>query len=89
MFPHQRVPGLAMIEFAGRGLPLDDVEILAVVLGVTARAILAAAGVLDHLRVEAPFFRDPPANLHMATEAPKPRSARAKDVTGAALRRAA
>lgn len=52
----QRIAGLSVVEFLLGGIPLEDAEILAIVLGVAARAVCIAFAAVDHLPVH-PFMR--------------------------------
>lgn len=49
----QRVPGLAMVEFVLGRIPFDDLEVLAIMLRMAARAIQIALARADHAPVEA------------------------------------
>ena len=61
----QRETGLAMVELLGRRLPLHDVEILAVVFGMTLDAGVRERILLDHAGVVSQSSVDPPANLNV------------------------
>jgi hypothetical protein len=58
---------LAVIEFLGAGIPLDDVEVPAVVIGMAMHAFLpCAAFELDFTAVEAAFGQYSISDLNMA-----------------------
>lgn len=80
------ITGLPMIEFAGRGIPFDDVEVLAKVVGVAACAVFLAVGVLDHASVEPSASRQPLPDFRVATEALEARRAGSENVARSALR---
>ncbi len=85
MLAQERITGLPMIEFARGSLPFDDVEVLAEMVGVAARAILLATDVLDHASMKSPAGGEPLPDFGMATQTLKARRPRTKDVAGCAL----
>lgn len=82
---HQRIAGLAMIELALRRVPFDDVEVLAVMLGVAAGAVFVKLRVLYHPRVISAAFGNTGANLYVTTQAAEARRAGAEYVANAAF----
>lgn len=56
MLAEQRVAGLLVVEFLLGGIPLEDAEILAIMLGVAAGAVGVAFAPVDHAPVHA-FMR--------------------------------
>ena len=53
LFAFQYISCLAMIEFVGRSVPLNDVENRAIIVRVATHAVLTGFGLFDNLRVEA------------------------------------
>lgn len=74
-----------MIEFIFGGIPLEDPEVLAVVLGVASGAIGIPLATVDHAPVHALMRFHETENLAMAVEALQLFRARAKTMTARAL----
>jgi hypothetical protein len=76
---------LAVIEFARCSVPLDDVEVLAEMVGVAARAVFPTVYVLHYTRVESFAGSQPLTDLRMTTETLEARRPGPKNVAGCAL----
>lgn len=85
----ERVTRRRVIELAGRRVPLDELEVLAVVLGMAAGACLVRALRAHQRRVEPALPLQPERNLHMAVEALEAGGAFAQFVARSAARGAA
>ena len=81
----EHIPGLLMIEFIFGGIPLEDTEVLAVVLGVASGAIGIAFAAVGHPPVHALVRFHETENLAMAVEALQLFRAGAKTMTACAL----
>ena len=80
----ERISGLLMIE--SLEVPLDEREVLAVMVGVTACTLFAGSGLHAVGRVQAATSVEPPRDFSMAVKAAKRRSS-AQFVAGSAVRR--
>lgn len=69
MLALQVITSFAVVETSGSGRPLDDFEILAIVLGVAASALLAGVSFQVVRGVQAVSSSDPGGDLGMAFEA--------------------
>ena len=85
VFPLQRIPGFVVIECFGRRVPLDEVEIWAVVLGMAARAVPASAALANQRCVQAALLGQTLGNFHVAFETFQIGFPRADFVTARAL----
>ena len=81
----QRIAGLVMVEFLFGGIPLEDAEILAIVLGVAARAVCVAFAPVDHAPVHTFMRFYQLVNLAVTVEALQFGFAGAKAMTACAL----
>jgi len=68
VLPLQNIPGFAVIECFRRRVPLDEVEIWAVVLGMAARAVPAGAPLGDQRCVQTALLGETLGNFHVAFE---------------------
>lgn len=68
VLPLQHVSRLAVIECFGRRVPLDEVEIWTVVLGMAARAVPAGATLAHQRCVQTALLGETLGNFHMAFE---------------------
>ena len=84
MLAEQWVPGFTVVK--GFGIPHDEVERLAVVLGMAARAILGA-WLGDEVRMQTSVSAHPPGNLRVTIETTEYRFSCGKFVAGGALGR--
>jgi hypothetical protein len=85
MLTQKSVPCSLMVEFLRRRVPLDDVEILAVVLGVTTDAIRRRGAGRHHSSVQSAPCLHSTADLGMTIKAFKPRFAESDRVAGRTL----
>jgi hypothetical protein len=76
---------LAVIEFARCSVPLDDVEVLAEMVGMAARAVFPAVGLLDDVSMKPPASGQPLPNLGMTAQALEAWRPGPKNVAGCAL----
>jgi len=82
----ERIAGLPVVELFERRLPMNEVEVLAIMFQVAANAIPAVGVLHPELGVKALIHRKPLGNFLMAFEAFESRRAGSELVAGVALR---